>query len=70
MAQTARTIYDAMEFPPYEYHEYPKWVGNTGPKDKNGHATGGVIVNNKAEEEAYWEEHPDSAPAPKPKASK
>ena len=45
------SIYDHMEFPPYQYREYPKYVDNAKPHPL-GHGEG-TIVNSKAEEDAY-----------------
>ena len=52
MARQAQTIYDNMEFPPYEYKEYPKTVGNERD-DPTKHGKG-VVVNSKEEEAAYF----------------
>jgi hypothetical protein len=52
------SVYDSMEFPDYVYQEYPKMIDNdTRNTDVTSHAYGhgmGVLVNNKAEEDAYW----------------
>lgn len=48
----AGTLYDHMEFPVYQYREYPKFVGNDRV---SGIAHGaGTIVDSKEAEEAYF----------------
>ena len=47
-------IYDNMEFPPYEYREYPKTIDNPRDPDFPLQHGKGTVVNSKREEDAYW----------------
>lgn len=54
MKSNVLNIYDNMEFPPYEYREYPKWVGDVLVEnaDEEAAATAGSPVVREADEKA------------------